>query len=75
MYVYQLNGYRILRSDRYSHAGGVAIYVKLPINCRLKCKNSNESNMLKPEYIFLEIIENYCSVLFIDLINMLTWTH
>lgn len=27
-YMYRLNGYRIFRSDRNSHAGGVAIYVR-----------------------------------------------
>lgn len=40
--IYNLKGYRLFRSDRITHAGGVAIYVKTNIRCKFKCKNSTD---------------------------------
>jgi len=48
----KLDGYQIFRSDRDSHAGGVAIYVKNGIKCKCVCSHAAESEI---EYIFLEI--------------------
>lgn len=36
---YILEGYRLFRSDRTMNAGGVAVYVKMSIRCKFKCKN------------------------------------
>lgn len=67
-----LRGYKIFRSDRKTHAGGVAIFVKDSIKCKFKCKNKhpdNNTNVLnqnnnvqfdrdKIEYLFVEIASN-----------------
>jgi len=50
-----LRGYRIFRSDRLSHGGGVAVFVKTCINCKVILRNDNNSTM---EYLLLEIIVN-----------------
>ena len=52
-----LKGYKIFRSDRLPsdelhHGGGVAIYVKNNLNCRVIIKNNDHSTM---EYIFIQI--------------------
>lgn len=51
----RLSGYKIYRSDRAGHAGGVAIYIKNHITSIFLCKSGNES---KIEYIFVEIISS-----------------
>lgn len=47
-----LNGYKLFRADRKKRGGGVAIYVKMNINCKLVARNE-ESN--KIEFLFIEI--------------------
>lgn len=47
-----LSGYTVFRSDRVRHAGGVAIYVKKNLKCKLSCKSARDE---KIEYIFIEI--------------------
>lgn len=57
--IYMLNGYRLFRSDRSSKGGGVAIYVRLPIQCKLLCEsNDTDENTFKMQYLFLEIISH-----------------
>lgn len=57
-----LQGYKLFRSDRTSrHGGGVAVYVKNCITCKIKCK-SNEEDLI--EYLFLEIAGNNDKLLF-----------
>ena len=53
--MFSLNGYRIFRSDRSTHAGGVAIYIKDSIPTSLKLVNTNNSDI---EYVFIEIKSN-----------------
>jgi len=48
----KLNGYKLFRSDRETHAGGVAIYVKLGIQCKLILSSPADFNL---EFIFLEV--------------------
>lgn len=48
----ECNGYDLFRSDRDSHAGGVAIYVSKRLNAKLVCKHPSESAV---EWIFVEI--------------------
>lgn len=50
--VYNLNGYRLFRSDRTTNGGGVAIYTKASIICKQKYKNDVGDNI---EYIMIEI--------------------
>lgn len=51
--MFSLDGYRILRSDRNSHGGGVALYVKNGMNCKI----INKSQFGDPlEYILVELI-------------------
>lgn len=47
-----LNGFKLIRADRLSHAGGVAIYVKSNISFKFICKSPNESEI---EYLFIEL--------------------
>ena len=50
--LYQLKGYKILRADRISHAGGAAIFIKSNIHHNIILKSPNDSDM---EYLFIEI--------------------
>ncbi|XP_075163127.1 uncharacterized protein LOC142235753 [Haematobia irritans] len=50
--IYTLSGYKLLRADRHSNGGGVAIYVKNNIHCTVKAKSSCGSVI---EYILIEI--------------------
>lgn len=50
--VYELQGYRLFRADRIKHAGGVAIYVKNGIKCKVIKKSECGD---ETEHIFLEI--------------------
>lgn len=67
---YNLRGYRLFRADRDTNAGGVAIFVKSSINCKLKrmpnavdVESENEDNVNvnddnkygKIEQLFIEI--------------------
>lgn len=71
--VIRLNGYKVFRNDRDSHAGGVAIFVKNHIACRFlskSCRNSSNFNENDEnvgtgvsrtnyvEYIFIEILSS-----------------
>lgn len=49
-----VDGYKVFRSDRASHGGGVAVFVKNGIKCKWLCSQPAESEI---EYIFLEIIK------------------
>ena len=51
--MYRIEGFNIFRSDRKRHGGGVAIYIKNGIKCRLKCSNSVDACI---EYLFVEVI-------------------
>jgi len=44
--------YVVYRADRFSHAGGVAIYVNKKLNSTVKCKHPLDSEI---EYLFLEL--------------------
>lgn len=48
-----VNGYRVFRSDRSTYAGGVAMFVKSNIHCKVILKSDDNSSM---EFLFLEII-------------------
>lgn len=50
--IYDLNGYRIFRSDRGAKAGGVAIYIRNNISCKLNCKYNAVKDV---EYVFVDI--------------------
>lgn len=50
--LYGLNGYRVFRSDRRKHAGGVAIYVRDCISCRFNCSYNITGDV---EYIFVDL--------------------
>lgn len=50
--IYNVNGYKLLRADRQSNAGGVAIYIKLGLRFTLKLRSNNDSSM---EYLFIEV--------------------
>lgn len=52
--LYAINGYMLFRHDRVKHAGGVAIYLKNSIACKVNCISEIEE---KVEYIFLEICQ------------------
>lgn len=59
--IFHVPGYKLLRADRRSHAGGVAIYIKVGLNYNLKLRSNDESNM---EYLFIEItMENKANIL------------
>lgn len=47
-----VDGFNIFRNDRYSLGGGVAIYARKNISCKLLCKSNNDE---KVEYIFIEV--------------------
>lgn len=55
-----VNGYKIYRSDRSSHGGGVAIYIRDHISAKVICKSDSLS---KIEYIFIEIGGNEQKIL------------
>lgn len=49
-------GYKVFRSDRSGHGGGVAIFVKNSISCKICYKSpSNDSIDQQIEYIFIEV--------------------
>ncbi|XP_075157817.1 uncharacterized protein LOC142231083 [Haematobia irritans] len=50
--IYNLQGYRLFRSDRDSHAGGVCMYVRNELNSCMKLKSDSGSQI---EFIFLEV--------------------
>lgn len=56
-----LHGYKVFRADRVTHGGGVAIYVKNEISCKINCKSGNNDLV---EYIFIEIFSNGDKLLF-----------
>ena len=41
--LFALSGYKLFRADRYSHAGGVAIFIRNCIPCKLICKSTDNS--------------------------------
>lgn len=45
-------GYKVFRSDRATHAGGVCIYVKTKMKCHVVAMSSNECAI---EFIYVEI--------------------
>ena len=47
-----INGYKIIRADRHTHAGGVAIYIRNNINYWIKLRSEKECSM---EYVFMEL--------------------
>lgn len=47
-----LNGYKLFRADRKKRGGGVAIYVKMNINCKFVARNEESK---KIEFLFIEI--------------------
>lgn len=46
--LFHVSDYKLFRRDRIGHGGGVAMYVKNCLSCRLKCVSSNASSI---EYI------------------------
>jgi len=48
-----VEGYQIFRSDRNSHAGGVAVYAKKNLRCKRICSQPGNSEI---EYLFIEIV-------------------
>lgn len=50
-----LNRYKVFRADRKKHGGGVAIYIRDGLNCKVIAK-SNEDD--KVEFLFVEITGN-----------------
>lgn len=56
-----LNGYKLFRSDRGTHGGGVAVYVRSGISCKINCKS--DSNDLI-EFIFIELTNGKDKFLF-----------
>lgn len=52
---YNLRGYRLFRVDRSTNAGGVAIYVKQSIRCKMICKSEVDE---KVEHLVLEMFNN-----------------
>jgi len=50
--LYDLPSYKLFRSDRLGHAGGVAIYVRASISCRFVAKSDVDSQI---EFIFVEL--------------------
>ena len=50
--LYSMRGFKLLRSDRNSHAGGVAIYIRNNIKCKLICHNNVDDCI---EYLFVEL--------------------
>ena len=54
--IFKLNGYQLFRNDREAHAGGVAIYVKENMSCRILTKSKQIGTT---EFLFLEINSNY----------------
>jgi len=73
----------VYRSDRFSHGGGVAIYVNKKLKAKIICQHRINSAI---EYIFLEIqnpimqknlligciYRPHCNTNYDDLINILT---
>lgn len=51
--LFSIKGYRLFRADREEHAGGVAIYVRDSIKCKLLLKSGQDSSV---EFLFIEII-------------------
>ncbi|XP_059222548.1 uncharacterized protein LOC131996735 [Stomoxys calcitrans] len=50
--IYELQGYKLFRSDRVTNAGGVCMYLRNELKCNLKLKSNNDNPM---EYLFLEL--------------------
>lgn len=55
-----LDGYNLYRNDRVGNGGGVAIFIRNNISCKVCLKSSNAINLneKKIEYIFIEILSN-----------------
>lgn len=51
--VFKMHGYKLFRADRASHAGGVAVYIKQNLKCKVIC-SSGVNDLI--EFIFIEII-------------------
>lgn len=51
--LFKINGFKIYRADRQGHAGGVAIFVKNSIVCKVFCKSTKDSVV---EYLFLSVV-------------------
>jgi len=52
--LFSVNGYKLLRNDRITHGGGVAIYVRDCYKCKVVCK-SNSNDVLEFLLISVEI--------------------
>lgn len=50
--LFSLNGFKLFRADRLGHAGGVAMYIRKDISCKLVRKSDHDSEI---EFIFMEI--------------------
>ena len=53
--MYDLRGFKLFRSDRNSHAGGVAIYVSKSISSKVICSNNVDESV---EYLLVEVSSN-----------------
>lgn len=50
--LFSLNGYRLFRSDRIGHGGGVALYIRNSFQCKIISNSQLHESI---EYIFVEI--------------------
>lgn len=50
----KVRGYQLFRADRNGHGGGVAIYVKSCLSCRLCCASGSGDSV---EYVFVDIFQ------------------
>lgn len=60
--VYQLPGFSLFRADRVTNAGGVCIYIRKDIKCKIILKSEPNSPI---EYLFLEVAMNYVDKLLV----------
>ena len=58
--LFELNGYKLFRADRSTHAGGAAIYIQSNLKSKFLFKSSCDS---KIEYVFIEICSNFDKLL------------
>lgn len=57
---YSIKGYRLFRSDRCGRAGGVAIYLREGLACKIRCSSSPGSPY---EYLFLDVVGSESNLL------------
>lgn len=54
-----LNGFKLIRNDRNRHGGGICVFIRSNLSCRVVCKSSvsdSQSTLQRTEFLILEVV-------------------